>query len=48
MSDSLYTIKEAYARYSLTDGAYERIREYLPAEKTTGRPGMDVRYFLMQ
>ena len=46
MSDSLYTIKEAYARYSLTDEAYEKIRECLPEEKTTGRPGMAVRLFL--
>ncbi|BAL83120.1 putative transposase [Selenomonas ruminantium subsp. lactilytica TAM6421] len=46
MSDSLYTIKEAYARYSLTDEAYEKIRECLPEEKTTGRPGMDVCLFL--
>ena len=46
MSDSLYTIQESYARYSLTDEAYEKIREYLPKEKTTGRPGMDERLFL--
>ena len=46
MSDSLYTIKEEYARYSLTNEAYEKIRECLPEEKTTGRPGMDVRLFL--
>ena len=46
MSDSLYTIQESYARYSLTDEAYEKIREYLPEEKITGRPGMDVRLFL--
>lgn len=46
MSDSLYTIKESYARYSLTDEAYEKIRVYLPEEKATGRPGMDVRLFL--
>ena len=35
MSDSLYTIHESYARYSLTDEAYEKIREYLPKEKVT-------------
>lgn len=46
MSDSLYKIREAYARYSLTDAAYEMIRGYLPKEKTTGRPGMDTRLFL--
>jgi hypothetical protein len=46
MSDSLYTIKEPYARYSLTDEAYEKIRVYLPEDKATGRPGMDVRFFL--
>ncbi|WP_037362789.1 IS5 family transposase [Selenomonas ruminantium] len=45
MSDSLYTIHESYARYSLTDEAYEKIREYLPKEKTTGRPGIE-RLFL--
>jgi len=32
MSDSLYTIQESYARYSFTDEAYEKIREYLPEE----------------
>lgn len=32
MSDSLYTIHESYTRYSLTDEAYEKIREYLPKE----------------
>jgi transposase len=45
MSDSLYKIGESYARYSLTDAAYEKIMLYLPEEKSTGRPGMDVRLF---
>ena len=41
MSDSLYTIKKLYARYSLTDehpGIFAR-------RKTTDRPGMYVRLF---
>lgn len=46
MSDSLYKIREACARYSLTHAAYEKIRGYLPKEKSTGRPGMDIRLFL--
>lgn len=46
MSDSLYKIRETYARYSLTDSAYEKIKGYLPKEKSTGRPGMDTRLFL--
>ena len=46
MSDSLYIIKESCARYSLTDAAYNKLQQYLPKEKTTGRPGMDVRLFL--
>ncbi len=46
MSDSLYTIKEPYARYRLTDEAYEKIRVYLPEEKATSRLGMNVRLFL--
>ena len=45
MSDSLYKIGESYARYSLTDAAYEKIKSYLPEEKSAGRPGMDVRLF---
>ena len=46
MSDSLYKIRESCARYSLTDAAYEKIKRYLPDEKSTGRPGIDVRLFL--
>ena len=46
MSDSLYKIRESCARYSLTDAAYEKIKRYLPDEKTKGRPGIDVRLFL--
>ena len=46
MSDSLYTIGQPYARYSLTDEAYEKILGYLPKEKAIGRPGMDTRRFL--
>lgn len=46
MSDSLYTISQSYARYSITDDAYEKIRGYLPEEKPTGRPGMETRLFL--
>ena len=46
MSDSLYKIGESYARYSLTDAIYEKIREYLPIDQSTGRPGMDIRLFL--
>ena len=46
MLDSLYKIGESYARYSLTDAIYEKIREYLPIDQSTGRPGMDIRLFL--
>lgn len=45
MSDSLYKIGESYARYSLTDAAYEKIKSYFPEEKSTGRPGMNTRLF---
>lgn len=46
---SLFYCKQSTEKYftlSLTDEAYEKIREYLPKEKTTGRPGMDERLFL--